>query len=51
MQHIGWSSSAPPARVSTSCLLMRRYNFRSRAYFEDLLHIHVGLERTSAPRS
>ena len=45
MRHIGWSSERTAREGIDFVFADAQVQFRSRAYFEDLLHVHVGLER------
>jgi acyl-CoA thioester hydrolase len=45
MRHIGWSSERTETEGIDFVFADARSTYQSRAYFEDLLHVHVGVER------
>ncbi|HCH62546.1 MAG TPA: hypothetical protein DFR83_07080 [Deltaproteobacteria bacterium] len=45
MRHIGWSSERTEQVGIDFVFADAQVQFRSRAFFEDLLHVHVGVER------
>ena len=44
MRHIGWSSERTEREGIDFVFADARAQYRARAFFEDLLHIHVGVE-------
>jgi acyl-CoA thioester hydrolase len=45
MRHIGWSSERTAQEGIDFVFADAQAQYRSRAFFEDLLHIHIGVER------
>lgn len=45
MRHIGWSSTRTEAEGIDFVFAEAKSQYKARAFFEDLLHIHVGVER------
>lgn len=45
MRHLGWGSDRTAREGVDFVFAEARSQYRARAFFEDLLHVHVGVER------
>lgn len=45
MRHIGWGSDTTERRGVDFVFADAQARYRDRAFFEDLLHVHIGVER------